>query len=117
MVYAGGGVDITLIGEKELQRKFKGLPGKLQRKIVRAAMKKAIEPVLQDAQSKAPVLTGKLKASLKVMSSNKYGKITTSVVTGEGFFKGDQFYGAFVELGTKHQPAKPFRLKAAKIGV
>jgi len=42
MVYAGGGVDITLIGEKELQRKFKGLPGKLQRKIVRAAMKKPL---------------------------------------------------------------------------
>jgi len=51
-------VDISLTGDKRLQRKLNRLPVVVQRKIVRRAAREAMRPVLATAKQLAPVLQG-----------------------------------------------------------
>lgn len=104
-----GGVNIQLLGDKALARKLAALPDKLEKKVVRKAMREAIRPVAAQAQATAPVLSGLLRLSLKVMARKyknrrKFGvQVSTKGLTGV-----DIFYAAFNELGTAQQPARPF---------
>ena len=108
-------IDIRVLGDQALERKLKRLVPKLQKKILRKAMRKAIRPVLAAAKEKVPVDTGALRDSLKIRAIKpRRGRFGVGVVTGKDLFKGDQFYGAFVELGTKKQPARPFLRPALK---
>ena len=105
---SGGGVfvDISLTGDKELQNILKELPIKLQKKLVKRSMKKAMNIVLVDAKRRAPKDSGQLKGSLKNQAGRgKKGTIRQEVRTKEGFFKGDQFYAGFIEFGFKKLPA------------
>lgn len=106
MAKAGTGVIIT--GDKELDRLLKGLPLKVQKKVSRSATRKAAKDiVLPDAKSRVPVDTGDLEESLSVRaikrSRTKFGH---EVRTKDGFYSGDQFYGAFIEFGTKERKHK-----------
>jgi HK97 gp10 family phage protein len=103
---AGAGVIIT--GDKALDRLLKGLPLKVQKKLSRQATRKAAkEIVLPDAKARVPVDTGDLDESLTVKavkrSRTKFGH---EVRTKDGFYSGDQFYGGFVEFGTKERQHK-----------
>jgi HK97 gp10 family phage protein len=78
------------------------------RKATRAAMN---EIVLPDAKALVPVDTGALEASLKTRALKRSkGRIGHQVTTSEHhhMFKGDQFYGGFVELGTEKMEADPY---------
>jgi HK97 gp10 family phage protein len=103
------GISIQVLGAPELQRKLNGLVPKLEKKIVRKAMREAIRPAAASAAANAPVLSGLLKLSLKVgarkfKNRRKFGvQIATNRLGGASIF-----YAAFNELGTKHQPARPF---------
>lgn len=98
---------IYLTGMDELQRKLNRLDEKIQKSIVKDALRETnLEIVLPAVEAKVPVLTGALKEGLKVKALNGRGKIG-SAVFDEGY-KGDQFYGSFQELGSKHQAAKPY---------
>jgi len=111
MARAGGGVSITGIGFPELERKLKELAPKVQKKVVRSAMRRvAKDIVLPAARSGAPVRSGVLKASLavKAMKARKRAVFGVQVQTREGWFKGEAYYGAFVELGTRTMKAKPY---------
>jgi HK97 gp10 family phage protein len=94
------------------------LEPKLKAKIGRkAARKVAKETVYKTAREKVPVKSGDLKKSIKVRAlkrsrKNKH-KVGARVVTGPGFFKGEQYYGGFVEYGTRRMAAQPFMRPAA----
>jgi len=98
---AGGGVIIT--GDEALDKLLKGLPLKVQKKLSTQATRKAAkEIVLPDAKSRVPVDTGDLEESLVVRSIKRSRfRIGHQVQTKDGFNQGDQFYGAFIEFGTK----------------
>lgn len=105
-------VKTSFTGDKKLDRMLREFEPKLAKKIIRRTLRKAAKPVLETARQHAPVLTGALKRSLKVRAmkrsrrnKNKYG---VRVITGDDFFKGEQFYGAFIEFGTSRIEAKPY---------
>jgi len=103
---AGGGVIVT--GDKALDALLAGLPAKLQKKLSRQATRKAAKDiVLPEAKAIVPEDTGDLADSLVVRAIKRSrGKIGHMVTTKEGFYKGDQFYGAFLEFGTKERQHK-----------
>jgi len=105
----GSGITMTLKGDKELQKQLLALSPKIQKKLYRSSMRKAMKPVLSAAKNNVPVFSGALKGSLKIRSAKrKRGRIRIEVRTTDGFFKGDEFYGGFMELGTSKLPARPF---------
>lgn len=103
---AGTGVIVT--GVDELDKLLKGLPLKVQKKLSREATRKAAkEIVLPDAKNRVPVDTGDLEESLSVraIKRSRY-RFGHEVRTKDGFYSGDQFYGAFIEFGTKERVHK-----------
>ena len=102
-------MDIKIEGAKELEKKLLSFEPKLGRKVVRQALRKGAKVIQSAAKSNVPVKSGALKKSIKVRALKKrrqsYGVM---VATSDGWFKGDEFYGAFLEFGTSKMPAKPF---------
>jgi HK97 gp10 family phage protein len=118
-------VAFQLTGDAELDRKFTELPGRLQRKIIREALRPAAKLIRDAAAANAPRKTGLLGGSLKVRAGKRTrtGRVSMNVMTSKGWFKGADFYGAFVALGhragprrlgsrRKLVPARPFLRKA-----
>ena len=86
-----------------LQRDFANLTAKMQRGVLRDALRSAARPVVASAKVKVAVKTGALKRGITQRVSVQGSK--AQAIIG---FQRDQFYGAFLELGTSHQSAKPF---------
>jgi len=111
-VKAGSGISgtIELRGADELLKGLQELEPAIAKKILRTAMRQAATPILEEAKRRVPILTGQLRKSLKIraIKRNNKGRIGVVISTEKGFFKGETFYGAFLEFGTKKMPAKPF---------
>ncbi len=75
---------------------------------VRRATRRVAAQIRNEARALAPRRTGALRKSITVKSAYDKRSRTASyrVVVGE-------FYGRFVELGTEHQPPRPFLRPAA----
>ena len=108
-------VDISVFGDKQLQRALKALPINVEKKVVRQALRKAAKPVLDTAKSLVPVKTGALKKSLKLraLRKQKRGQFGVQVMTGTreqlGIAADDPYYYPMaVEVGTAKAPAHPF---------
>ena len=87
-------------GAKELAARLSLLPAKLQKSILRPALRKGASLILGPARANAPEKTGAMKRAIKVKSrKSRKGTVAIGVVLGAGFFKGDEFYGAFQEFG------------------
>ena len=110
-------IDISVLGDKELQKMLKNLDIKLQRKYVRQSINRAMLPVKNRAKALVPVNTGKLKDSIKKRARTKRGISRAMVVTGTKQELGipenaKGYYPAAIEYGTRHQPAQSFLRKA-----
>jgi HK97 gp10 family phage protein len=108
-------IDISFLGEQRLQRQLRALDIKLQRKIVRGAMRKAMRPVLKAARNKVPFDQGWLKSSLHIKSRTRKGVTKLYVATGTREklqIDADEkaFYPAVLEFGTfeNRAIAKPY---------
>lgn len=86
-----------------LQRDFSNLTAKMQRGVLRDALRAAARPVVASAKTKVPVRTGALKKGISQRVSVKGSKAEAII----GFRRKD-FYGRFIELGTSKMSAKPF---------
>jgi HK97 gp10 family phage protein len=112
--------DITILGDKKLQRKLSRLRKVVQTPIVRDAMQNALKPVKEMAMRNAPVKTGKLRKSIKVGSySARGGIIGAAVRTGTRRNLGIQatdsyYYPAAHEYGAPSRgiPARSFMRSA-----
>ena len=114
-------IDIAVIGDKELQRKLKALDEKMQKKIVRKALRQAAKPVLSAARLLCPENTGRLRASLKLkVRRQKRGVFGVEVITGTrqelGIRANDPYYypaavefGHLVGLRHRHREQKELR--------
>ena len=112
--------DISMLGDKELAKRFAEAPRKLQRRLLVSSMKEAAEPIAQSASQKAPVDTGKLAASIHVTKAKatRGAGVKVSIATGsrddlgiaadaKGFYPMSVEVG-YVHAGGKHIPAQPY---------
>lgn len=116
-----GLVDISIVGDKALQRKLKRLAGKVQRKVVRVALRKAArrirERIIQNV-SGAPVgvITGEYRAAWKSSKvragGGKRGLIRLGIAFPSREILGiapedKSYYPAAIEYGHDGVPAHP----------
>lgn len=101
---------ITIQGFEELEKALRALPEAVEKKILADSLRAGAKPIHAAAVEKCPVYhgpsrpdvtPGQLKKSIKIKTSRRKGRVRVMVQTGEGDFKGDEFYGAFVEFGHK----------------
>jgi len=107
-------------GLAELQRAMDELPQKLEKNLVRGAIRAAAKPIADDAKARVPVLqipdgrriAGALKRSIRARGVNyRGGRLTGGVTAGgsdKSSKKADTFYARFVEFGTAKMAARPF---------
>lgn len=107
---------IVVTGIKEIDRALKELEPKIQRKVLRQAMRSGMKLVLQDALMRVPVLTGLLKKNIKLRAMkrkrNRQG-LQVQVRSDEGLVKVSKagtryFIPAAVEFGHGTVPPHPF---------
>ena len=122
LVVGGGKMTIgqsvwQVTGIKEVDAKLAKLPYTIQKKLIRKAMRKAAKPVVATARQLAPKDTGRLSRSIKVKALKRSRKtqhiVGVRIVTGKDLFKGEYYYGGFIEYGTRYQPARSFLRRAA----
>ena len=106
-------IDLSLLGDKRLERQLKRLPVIAQRKVVRRAMRDAARPVLAEAQRLCPVDSGAMRASLKIRAAGAKAGMGVVVQTGSreelGIPADQPFYYPFaVEYGHRNAAAHPF---------
>lgn len=99
-------IDISVFGDKELQAKLADLTPKVQRKIVRSALRQGAKRVRDEARRLAPVDTGALKKSIKVRAARnlRRGSFGIAILTGTRAELGISpeakfYYPAVVEFG------------------
>lgn len=80
-------VHMSLVGDKELIAKLNALGGKVYRKVIKQASRKAFAPVVKTAKEKAPKESGLLKKSIGVKQKSypRAGRIATIVGARTGF--------------------------------
>lgn len=107
---AGKGTGFTIQGLDKATKSLRALPPAVAKKVVRQSMRKALKPVAQAVRQEAPEKSGALKRAIKVRAGKRTSKgvIRLQVRVGAGDFKGDTFYGAFQQFGTKKIPANDF---------
>ena len=96
------GGKIKLEGAKELVAKLEKLEANIQKKILKNALRLAIEPIANAAQARAPIETGALRSAIRVRAMTRMRQGTVGVkVDLRGGVTGEQFYGSFQEFGFK----------------
>lgn len=119
---AGRVVDISVLGDRALERQLEALTRRLQRKLTRQALKPAMRIVERRSKQLVPVKTGLLKKNIKVRpmkrSRSRMGYLVTSGgMTRKGKmtdFTGAAYYGGFVEFGTVKMKGRSFLKRAAE---
>ena len=113
---------LIVTGIREIDRKLRQLPGRVQKKVVRQAMRAGLKVVMQEVKAQSPVDTGTTRKAVqtRAVKKKKRGAIElevrilatdmtkrTSARTGKTVF-----YPAIVEYGHDKTPANPFMLRA-----
>lgn len=109
-----GFVDISGLGDKRLSAKLAQLDLKVQKKMVRKALRKAGRPVLEEARARVPVDTGRLRDGLFLRATKrKRGTFGVEVAMPlradlgiSANAKG--YYPAVIEYGAENHPPQPF---------
>ena len=110
------GVTVKIAGLRDLEKSLFGLPKATQKNVVRRVLKKAGEPIRDDARSDAPVARGILKRSIAV--STKLSKRQARINRGSAAKKkgsiqvfigaGNYPYAHMQEFGTDNLPRQAF---------
>jgi hypothetical protein len=110
-------LDISVLGDKELDAQLRRLAGQGRSRIFGASAKKAMRPVLLDVRKRTPVLTGALKKGWK------FGQVKTMSARRSGGYVGARivfprrkdigiaadakgYYPASLEFGFEHRSGK-----------
>lgn len=108
--------EFEIKGGAELQRALNELPVKLERNVMRGALRAAAVQIEQEAKARAPADSGKLRDSIRVSTGAKRGGTVYAHVKVGGVKKGDAFYARFVEFGTRPHEIRPRRSASLFIG-
>lgn len=99
-------------GLAELQRMLDTLPPKIERNIMRGAMRAGAAVIMRHAKAAVPVDAGLLRESLRVSARARGGQVTATVIAGGP----STFYARFVEYGTKPHTITAKNRKGLSVG-
>lgn len=103
-------------GMKALEAALDQLPVNIERNIARGAVRAGGAVFRDEARRLAPVLSGALQKSIRVVARRgSPGRVLVNVVAGRNG-KGQPWYARFVEFGTAPHVEKPVLGKALLIG-
>lgn len=111
-------LEVNINGLKELDASLKLLPEKMQRNVLRAALRAGSKEIADEAKRLAPVKSGRLRDSIRVTSRIKYGQPTAKVVAGgrSKDKKKSAWYAHFIEFGTAAHIVRAKTAKALAFG-
>ena len=95
--------DIAVSGLKELNDALQDLPAKIEKNVLRGAMRAGAKVMLDAARQQVPVRTGALRDSLTLKSGYQRGRVTGTVRAGNA----KAYYAHMVEFGTARHFIKP----------
>lgn len=99
--------DQTIVGGRALDAALKTLPAKIERNILRSALRAGGNVFKKDMQANVPVEEGELRASVRTTTRSKKGMVYAAVKVGGKRAP----HAHLVEFGTK-----PHQIKAKKGG-
>jgi HK97 gp10 family phage protein len=88
--------ETVLKGGKELQAFLNQLPAKIERNIMRSALRAGAKVIADEAKLNVPVKDGLLRDSIRVSTRARKGQVTASAKAGSR----KAWYWRFVEFGT-----------------
>ncbi|MEO7494717.1 MAG: HK97-gp10 family putative phage morphogenesis protein [Massilia sp.] len=95
--------DETISGGRELAAFLSALPAKIERNILRSALRAGGNEFKKEVQSKVPVVSGALRRSVRVSTKSKGGTVSATMKIG-----GKQApHAHLVEFGTKPHKIAP----------
>lgn len=97
--------DIDFSGGKELDAALKQFPMKVQKNILRGAIRAGSRTIVKKAKQLAPRDDGKLRKSIRAKSPKLKGKLITG---GLSAGNKDAYYAEWVEFGTKKYTIKNY---------
>jgi HK97 gp10 family phage protein len=94
--------NINITGGKELAEFLQSLPVKIEKNIMRVALRAGARVIANEAKNNVPVEDGELKRSIRTSTNAKKGRVEASAKAGNK----KAWYYRFVEFGTApHQIA------------
>jgi len=101
--------DIHVKGLAELQRYLQALPAKIEANVLRGALRAGAREVQAEARRMVPRKSGRLRAGLKISTSNRRGVVSAKVkATGK-----HAFLAPWLEFGTRPHVIKPGKRRRA----
>lgn len=107
---------VKVNGLREAQEKLKEIGDKTAKRFVKQSLRKSAKPTLTMAKANAPVRSGLVRRSLRVVAGrSRKTLLQVRIVMGLKNYVGKSYYGAFVEEGhfTGKRPSKLKGLKGA----
>lgn len=95
--------DEAITGGRELDDLLQTLPAKMERNILRAALRAGAAVVLDEVKQRIPERTGQLRASARITTRYRQGTVTASVKVGNFV----AWYAHLVEFGTRPHRITP----------
>jgi HK97 gp10 family phage protein len=95
--------DESITGGRELDRLLQTLPVKMERNIMRGALRSGAKVVLDEVKQRIPEDTGQLRASARITTRYRKGTVTASVKVGNFV----AWYAHLVEFGTRPHVIRP----------
>lgn len=99
-------MNVDILGGKELAKMLNELPLKIERNIMRAALRAGAAVIAAEARLNVPVDSAELKSTIRTSSNAKRGTVEANAVVGR---KKKGWYATFVEFGTA-----PHMIRAGK---
>jgi HK97 gp10 family phage protein len=91
------GRDETLSGGRELDALLQTLPAKMERNVMRSALRAGAAVMLEEVKQRIPVASGALRDSTRITTRAKGGSVSASVKVGNA----QAWYAHLVEFGTR----------------
>lgn len=104
--------DQVIGGGRELDRLLQTLPVKVEKNILRGALRAGAVVIRDEVKQRAPVASGDLKKSIRVTSRTKRGQVSASVKIGSF----SAWYAHLVEFGTRPHVIKAKPGRAMRFG-
>lgn len=101
-------MNLDILGGKALAKALAELPIKIERNIMRSALRAGASVIAAEARKNVPVDTKELRQSIRTSSNSKRGTVEANAVVGNRKTK-KGWYASFVEFGTA-----PHIIKAGK---
>lgn len=104
--------DERIVGGRQLDEFLKTLAPKVEKNIMRSALRAGAAVYRAKTMEYVPVRLGDLRKSVRISAGSKGGKVTASVKVGNR----KAWYGPLVEFGTQPHKIKPKDARALEIG-